>query len=218
MGKTTVVLADDHHVVRKGLRAVLEAEEDCSVIGEASDGLEALDLVERLRPDVLIVDLMMPKMNGLEVTRQVAVRSPGTRTAVLSMHASEAYVLEALKSGAAGYVLKDSNLSDLAKAVREIASGRRYLSPPLTDLTIEAYVKRAQSGTLDAYDTLSEREREVLKLAAEGATSGAIAARLFISPRTVESHRANIMRKLGLESQTDLIRFAIRRGIIPLDT
>lgn len=217
MGKTTVVLADDHHVVRKGLRAVLEADDDCAIVGEASDGLEALDLVERLHPDVLIVDLMMPKMNGLEVTRQVAARSPRTRTAVLSMHASEAYVLEALKSGAAGYVLKDSNLTDLAKAVREIAAGRRYLSPPLTDLTIEAYVRRAQSGTLDAYDTLSEREREVLKLAAEGATSGAIAARLFISPRTVESHRANIMRKLGLESQTDLIRYAIRRGIIPLD-
>lgn len=215
MSRTTIVLADDHHVVRQGLRALLKAEPDFAIAGEASDGLEAVRLVERLQPDVLVLDVMIPSLNGLEVTRQVTKRSPKTRVVILSMHANEAYVLEALRNGATGYVLKDATAADLVQAVREVAAGRRYLSPPLSEQAIEAYVHKAKEAPLDRYDTLTTREREVLQLAAEGLTSAEIAARLFISPRTVEVHRANLMRKLGCHTKADLIRFALRRGIIP---
>ncbi len=213
----SIVLADDHHVVRQGLRALLEAEPDFHLIGEAGDGLETAQLVERLEPDVLIIDLMMPGLNGLEVTRQVSQRSPRTRIVILSMHANEAYVLEALRNGASGYVLKDSSAADLAQAVREVLAGRRYLSPPLSDRAIEAYLHKAQAAELDPYETLTTREREVLHLAAEGYSNAEIAARLSISPRTAETHRANMMRKLDLHSQTDLIRYALRRGILPME-
>jgi two-component system response regulator NreC len=212
-----IALADDHPVVRHGLRAVLAAEPDFSLVGEAGDGLEATELVERLKPNVLIVDLMMPGLNGLEVTRQVCRRSPETRVIVLSIHANEAYVMEALKKGAAGYVLKDSSASDLVQAIREVAAGRRYLSRQLSEGAIEAYVQKAEATTLDIYETLTAREREVLQLAAEGRSSSEIAERLAISPRTAETHRANLMRKLGLHTQTDLIRYAFRRGIIPIE-
>lgn len=214
---TTIVLADDHHIVRQGLRALLEAEPDLSVVGEASDGLDAVRLVERLKPNVLVLDLIMPGLSGLEVTRQVRQRSPGTRVVVLSMHATEAYVLEALRNGGSGYVLKDSSASDLVQAVRAAAAGRRYLAPPLTERAIEAYAQKAETAPPDPYDTLTAREREVLHLAAEGRPSSEIARRLFISPRTVETHRAALMRKLGLRTQTDLIRYALQRGIIPAE-
>jgi two-component system response regulator NreC len=217
MSITTIVLADDHHIVRQGLRALLEAEPDFAVTGEAADGLVAAGLVERLKPDVLVLDLMMPGLNGLDVVRQVRQRSPQTRVIILSMHANEAYVLEALRNGVVGYVLKDSTASDLAQAVREAAAGRRYLSPPLSERAIEAYVHKADAAPLDLYETLSGREREVLHLAAEGYNNTEIAARLCISARTVETHRANVMRKLGLHSQTDLIRYALRRGILPME-
>jgi len=211
---TTIVLADDHHVVRQGLRALLEAEPGFRLVGEAGDGLETVQLVERLHPDVLVLDLMMPGLNGLEVTLQVGKRSPQTRVVILSMHANEAYVLEALRNGAAGYVLKDASAAELVQAVREVAAGRRYLSSPLSERAIEAYVGKDQETTLDRYETLTTREREVLHLVAEGHTNAEIAARLSISPRTAETHRANMMRKLGLQTQTDLIRYALRRGII----
>ncbi len=214
---TTIVLVDDHHVVRQGLRALLEAEPDFSVIGEAADGLAVVDLVDRLQPDVLIVDLMMPGLNGLDITRQVSQRSPQTQVIILSMYANEAYVVEALRNGATGYVLKDANVADLVRAVREATAGRRYLSPPLSDRAIEAYMQKANESTLDSYETLTAREREVLHLAAEGYTSTEIAERLSISPRTVETHRSNLMHKLDLRTQTDLIRYAIRRGILPLE-
>ena len=213
----TLLLADDHHVVRQGLRALLEAEPDFRVVGEASDGLEVPDLVERLQPRVLIVDLMMPGLNGLEVTRQVSKRSPQTRVLILSMHSNEAYVLEALRNGAAAYVLKDSSATDLVHAVREVAAGRRYLSPPLSERALDTYRQRAKEATLDIYETLTTREREVLHLAAEGHSGPEIASRLSISHRTVETHRANLMRKLGLQTQTDLVRYALRRGIIPME-
>ena len=214
---TTIVLADDHHVVRQGLRALLEAEADFSVVGEAADGLEVAGLVERLEPDVLIVDVMMPGLGGLEVTRQVRQRCPKTRVVVLSMYASEAYVVEALRNGAGGYVLKDASAADLLEAVQAVAAGRRYLSPPLSERAIDAYVERAKAGRLDLYETLTTREREVLHLAAEGYSNPEVAARLSISPRTVETHRANLMRKLALQSQSDLIRYALRRGILPVE-
>jgi DNA-binding NarL/FixJ family response regulator len=214
---TTIVLADDHHVVRQGLRALLEAQPDFQLVGEAGDGLEAVQLTERLKPDVLVIDLMMPSLNGLEATRQVRQRSPHTRVVILSMHANEAYVLEALRNGAAGYVLKDSSAADLVHAVREVVAGRRYLSSPLSERAIEAYIRKATDVTLDPYEMLTNREREVLYLAAEGRTNTEIADQLSISPRTAETHRANLMHKLGLRTHTDLIRYALRRGILPME-
>jgi len=214
---TTIVLADDHHVVRQGLRALLEAEPGFSVVAEAADGLAAADLVERLKPNVLVLDLMMPRLGGLEVARQVRQRSPQTRVVVLSMHANEAYVLEALRNGVAGYVLKESTAADLVQAVREAVAGRRYLSPPLSERAIELYVQKAQATIPDIYETLTSREREVLHLVAEGYSNADIAARLSIARRTAETHRARVMRKLGLRNQTELIRYALRRGILPME-
>jgi two-component system, NarL family, response regulator NreC len=214
----SILLADDHHIVRQGLKALLEAEPDFHVLGEASDGLEAVQLVERLQPDILLVDVMMPGLSGLEATRQVRERFPKTQVVVLSMHSNEAYVLQALRNGAMGYVLKDSDAAALVKAVSEAHAGRRYLSPPLSDVIIDAYVNRSRETTLDVYETLTNREREVLHLAADGHTNTDIATRLGISPRTVEIHRTNMMRKLGLHTEHDLIRYALRRGILSPDT
>lgn len=214
---TTIVLADDHNVVRQGLRAVLEAEPDFTIIGEADDGLDVIKLVEQLMPDILIVDVMLPGVNGLEVTRQVREHVPGTRVIILSMYANEAYVLEALRYGAAAYVLKRADATDLVRAVHEVLLGHRYLSPPLSERAIDMYVQKAQESAADTYATLTPREREVLHLIAQGHSSTAIAERLVISPRTAEAHRTNLMRKLELQSQTDLIKYALRRGIIPFE-
>ena len=211
------MLAEDHNVVRQALKMLLEAEPDFVIVGEASDGLEAIALVEQLRPDILVVDVMMPGVNGLEVTRQVSNRLPETRIVILSMHSDEAYVLEALRNGASGYVLKDSSASDLVQALREVSDGRRYLSPPLSERAIEAYVQRSESASIDPYDRLTTREREVLNLVAQGNSNSEVASRLTISTRTAETHRASVMRKLNLRTQTDLIRYALRRGILPLE-
>lgn len=215
MSLTTVVLADDHQVVRNGLRALLDAEADLSVVGEAADGLETLALVERVKPTVLVADLAMPGLSGLDVTREARRRSPETRTVILSMYADEAYVLEALNNGAYGYVMKDASAADLLRAVREAAAGRRYLSPPLNLAAVEDYARRHHGAPVDLYETLTSRERAVLHLAGEGLTNTEIGARLSISGRTAESHRANLMRKLGLRGQTDLVRYTIERGILP---
>ena len=214
---TDILLAEDHHIVRQGLRALLESDPHFRLVGEAGDGIEAVRLTERLKPDVLITDVMMPGLNGLEVTRQVTKSVPKTRVIILSMYANDAYVLEALKNGASGYVLKDSQASDLIQAVREVAAGRRYLSPPLSERALDLYAKKIEDVPEDPYEMLTTREREVLQMVAEGRTSTEIADRLFISPRTAEGHRANVMRKLGLQNQADLIRFALKRGILPMD-
>jgi DNA-binding NarL/FixJ family response regulator len=217
MSRITVVLADDHHVVRQGLRALLETQSDFGVIGEEADGLKVVDMVERLRPNVLVLDVQMPGLNGLEITRRIAQRTLNTRVVILSMHANETYVLEALRHGAAGYVLKDADPAEVVEAVREVSAGRRYLSRGLSDRAIDAYAEKAKTTATDAYESLTNREREVLQLAAESSSIAEIGARLGISPRTVETHRENLMRKLGLQSQTDLIRYALRRGILPLE-
>jgi len=215
--KATIVLADDHHIVRHGLQVLLSAEPDLRVVGEAVDGLETLRLVERLKPDVLVLDLMMPGLDGLEVIRQLKKRSPQTRTVVLSMHKNEAYVWEALKNGALGYVLKDCALSDLVRAVRDALANRPHLSPPLSEINIMAYLQKKNSGPFDLYQTLTARERQILQLSTEGQTSADIGARLSISPRTVEAHRANLMRKLGFHKLTELVRYALERQLAPRD-
>jgi len=210
----TIILADDHHVVRQGLRFLLESQPDFEVVGEASNGIEAIQKIERLRPQVTVLDLMMPGLGGLEVTRQVQAI---TRVVILSMHANEAYVLEALRGGACGYVLKDSTADDLVQAVRAAVEGRRFLSAPISERAIDAYIKKAESKPLDPYNTLTQREREVLELVAQGYSATEISVRLSISPRTVEIHRSNLMHKLSLHSQVDLIRYALKRGLLPLE-
>jgi two-component system response regulator NreC len=213
----TVLLADDHAVVRLGLRRLLENEPSFQIVGEVGDGLQVISEVERLHPDVLVLDLVMPGLSGLEILRQVRKCWPKTHVVVLSMHASEAYVLEALRNGAAAYVLKGSDGFEVLEAMRAVIDGRRHLSPPLSQLAIQAYLEKAEAVATDAYDALTTREREVLQLSAEGYSNSKIAARLFISRRTVETHRANLFVKLGLRTQTDLVRYALRRGIIQLD-
>ena len=218
MQRTKVILADDHQIVRQGLRALLESEPDIDVVGEVAEGLTVADMVTRLNPDVLVLDLMMPGLNGLEVARQVNQRSPNVRIIVLSMHANEAYVLEALRNGASGYVLKESSTETLVTAIRTTMEGRRYLCAPLSEMAMEAFLQKAQSVAVDPYDSLTGREREVLQLAAEGHTNTAIAERLSISPRTAEVHRARIMEKLQLTNQTGLIKYAIRKGLLSVES
>jgi two-component system, NarL family, response regulator NreC len=212
-----VLLADDHAVVRLGIRNLIEADPTLAVVGEVADALQVIPQVEALQPDVLVLDLVMPGLDGLEITRRLSHSVPQTRIVVLSMYANEAYVVEALRSGAGGYVLKGSNAGALVQAIHAVLAGRRYLSPPLSEDAIAMYIEKAAGAPLDPYDTLTGREREVLRLAAEGNSGPEIAARLFIGVRTVEAHRANLMRKLGLHSQTDLVRYALRRGIVPLE-
>jgi two-component system, NarL family, response regulator NreC len=213
----SIMLADDHPIVRQGLKALLESEQNFQLVGEAGDGLEAVRLAIRLKPDVLVTDVMMPGLNGLEVTRQVTKSLPQTRVIILSMYTDDSYVLEALKNGATGYVLKDSQATDLVEAIREVAAGNRYLSPPLSERELELYAQRIELVPADAYELLTTREREVLHLVAEGRTSAEIAQQLFISPRTAEGHRANLMRKLGIQNNAELVRYALKRGIVPLD-
>ncbi len=210
----TVLLADDHHVVRQGLHSLIDSQADLKVVGEASNGQETLQLVQELKPDVLVLDLMMPGLNGLEITRQVWRT---THVLILSMHANEAYVIEALKKGALGYLLKDTTAIELAQAIRMVAAGQRYLSAPFSERAISAYVERAKTGTLDPYESLTSREREILQLVAEGLATSDISARLSISPRTVEAHRANLNRKLDIHSQADLIRYALKKGLLSME-
>ncbi|MFM8320960.1 MAG: response regulator [Chloroflexota bacterium] len=210
----TIALADDHQIVRKGLVSLLEGESDFRVVAEAGNGLEVIQLVERFRPDVLVMDIVMPGLSGLDAARQVLQRSPQTRIIILSMHADEPYILDALKSGVSGYVLKDSTTDELTLAIRSVAAGRRYLSSDISERAIDLFVQMARDTTLDPYDTLTDRECEVLHLTAEGLNNPEIAARLSLSTRTVETHRANLMHKLALGSQTDLIRYALRKKLI----
>ena len=214
---TTIVLADDHHVVRQSFRLLLDAEPDFQVLGEAASGLATIEIIERLRPDVLVVDLMMPELNGIEVARRIKKQLPRTVIVVLSMHENEAYVVEALRAGVSAFVLKKSTAQELVCAIRQGIAGHLFLSPPLSERAIEVYMEKAQGTDLDPYETLTAREREVLHFAAEGLNNAAIGARLSISPRTVEMHHGNLMRKLHLRSQTDLVRFALQRGILPLE-
>jgi DNA-binding NarL/FixJ family response regulator len=214
----TIVLAEDHVIVREGVRVLLDSEPEFQVVGEASDGLEAVRVVERLRPQILVLDMTMPSLNGLEVVRQISHRVPDTRCLYLSIHADEGYVVQGLRAGARGYVLKSAHASELVEAIRRVAAGERYLSPSLSNRAIEVYAQAQHlASSPDPFEALTSREREVLQLAAEGHNNPKIGARLHISPRTVEIHRANLMRKLRLGNQTDLIRYAFRRGLLSLE-
>jgi DNA-binding NarL/FixJ family response regulator len=209
----TVILADDHDVVRRGIRSILEADGNYKVVTEVADGLSAVQAVEKLKPTLLFLDLSMPRLHGLEALRQVRTASPNTKVLVLSMHNDEPYVIEALRAGAMAYILKGSESTEIARAIAEVAAGRRYLSAPLSERAIAALTSRTPDQA-DPLNALTPREREVLALAAEGMSMTEMAEKLFISPRTAETHRTNLMQKLGLQSQTDLVRFAIRRGLI----
>ena len=214
MMTTTIVLADDQNVMRESLKVYLEQVPGFLVVGEAADGLEALDMVEQLQPDVLITDVRMPGLDGIEVTRRVSATSQDTHTLVLSTYGTESYVLEALRNGTYGYVLKVAEGSELVHAINEVSAGRHYLSPPLSERAIENYKRKAEATLSDSYQTLTTREREVLQLVVDGLSSPEVGARLGISGRTVESHRAHLMGKLGLRSHGELLRYAVERGLV----
>ena len=215
MGRVRILLADDHTLVRHGLKKLLEERPDWEVVAEAGDGREAVRLAEQHKPDVAILDVAMPLLNGIEATRQITRRVPGTRVLVLSMHADEAYVTQILQAGATGYLLKDSADVDLLKAVGEAARGKSFFSPAIAKVMLDDYVRQlADKGVTDRYDSLSEREREIFQLIAEAKTNKEIAALLNVSPSTVETHRAHIMEKLDLHSAAEIVLYAVRRGVI----
>jgi two-component system response regulator NreC len=211
----TVALADDHVVVRQGLRLLLESDPEFVVVGEAADGFEALELVKRRKPKVLIADLMMPRLDGLETTRRLSRLKLDTRVVILTMYGDEAYLLDALRSGAAGYVVKESCGADLFQAIRDVAAGRRYLSPLLSEELTRGYLQKFQTALLRLSDTLTTRERKVLQLVLQGASSSDIGARLKISLRTVESHLANFVATLGVNAHHDIVSHAAKRRVRP---
>ena len=215
MRKIRVLLADDHQLMRSGIRLMLERETDLSVVGEANDGREAVALAKSLRPDVVVMDIGMANLNGIEAAQQMTGGSPEIAIVMLSMHSDEGYVLRALKAGARGYLLKDSAEADLIKAVHAVAGGKSFFSPAVSKVLLDDYVRKLRrSGTEDAYDLLTPREREVLQLIAEGKSNKDIANLLNLSVYTVESHRSNLMEKLNVRGLPELILYAVRKGII----
>ena len=210
-----IVVADDHRIVREGLRHLLEKRTDFKVVAEASDGEAAVRLARELAPDLVIVDLSMPRLNGIEATRRIVAERPGARVLVLSMHSDRRFVIESLKAGAAGYVLKDAAFDELARAIEVVMARGAFLSPEITEMVVRDYVAQAGVGEA-AFSVLSPREREVLQLMSEGATTKAIASRLEVSVKTVESYRQQIMEKLDLHSVAELTKYAIREGLTEL--
>jgi two-component system, NarL family, response regulator NreC len=210
-----ILLADDHTVMRAGLRLLLERQPNLTVVGEAADGREAVELAQRERPDVVIMDIAMPHMNGVEAARQIVNHSPGTAVAILSMHSDESYVIRSLKAGARAYLLKDSAETDLLEAVHAIREGKSFFSPAVRRILKEDYVHQLEEmGAEDSYELLTNREREVLQLVAEGKSNKEVANLLNLSLYTVETHRTHILQKLNLHSVPELILYAVRKGII----
>lgn len=215
MDKIRVLLVDDHQVVRIGLHTLIDLEDDMHVVGEAENGLMGLELTKQLLPDVVVMDISMPEMDGLEATRRIRAECPESNILILTVHAHERYLFPVLKAGAAGYVLKSTVDQELLGAIRTVAAGGAFLYPAAARLLMEDYVSLIQSGVeQDSYETLSEREREVLKLCAIGYTSAQIADQLIISPKTVETYRTRIMQKLTMHNRVDLVKYALSRGLL----
>ena len=215
MKQIRILLADDHTIMRNGLRLLLERQPGFQVIGEAADGRETVEMTDALRPDVVILDIAMPNLNGLEAARQIASKLPSIAVVILSMHSDESYVLRALKAGARAYLLKDSAESDLIAAIKAVTEGKAFFSPAISKMLVDDYVRRLQQrGVDDSYELLTTREREILQLVAEGKSNKDVANLLNLSLYTVETHRGNIMQKLNLHSVPELILNAVRKGVI----
>jgi two-component system response regulator NreC len=215
MSKIRVLLADDHAVVRKGLRFLLERAPDMEIVGEASDGREAVRLAAELKPHVVVMDIGMPQLNGIEATAQIVKQNPQVSVIILSVHSDESYLLRALSAGAKGYLLKDSAEEDLVRAVQVAAQGKPFFSPAISEKLLEDYMRYLQQrGLKDSYELLTDREKEILQLLAEGKSNKEVAALLNLSPYTVETHRAHIMQKLNLHNTAEIVLYAVRKGII----
>lgn len=210
-----IVLVEDHPIVRKGFRALIEQDSEYTIVAEAGDGLEAVELVRKHQPDVLVCDLSIPNLDGLEVVRETSEHSPSTRIVVLSRHSDEAYVVRALRHGASAYVLKDGSTDDLVEAIRAVLRGKRFFSPAISEDVVAAYDRGELEKIEDRYDTLTSREREVFSLLGKGLLGPEVGEQLFISTRTVDTHRANIMAKLGLRNHAELVRRAVERELLP---
>lgn len=215
MAKIRVLVADDHAIVREGVRMILARENDIEVVGEAGDGQQALEQVGKLRPQVVIMDISMPAMGGIEATQRIRAQYADVQVLALTMHEDETYVFQLLRAGAAGYVLKRAAAQDLVQAVRAAARGEAFLYPSVARKVVEDYLRRVEAGEeRERYDGLTSREKEILTLIAQGLSNQQIAGQLYISIKTVQTHRAHILEKLGLHDRTELVRYAIRKGLI----
>jgi two-component system response regulator NreC len=215
MKKLRILLADDHIVMRSGLRALLDRQPNLEVVGESENGRETVALATSLKPDVVVMDVGMPVLNGIEATQAIVTQCPTIAVVILSMHADESYVMRALKAGARGYLLKDSAAADLIGAIQAISQGKSFFSPKVSRILAEDYVRvLKQKGAVDTYDLLTSREREILQLLAEGKANKEVATALNISPYTVETHRGHILQKLNLHNSAELVLYAVRKGII----
>jgi two-component system response regulator NreC len=213
--KMRILLADDHTILRAGLKMMLNAQPDMDVVGEAQDGRQAIQEAQRLQPDIVLMDITMPDMNGIEATRQIKRNIPNVRVLILTMHEHDEYVFQALRAGASGYMLKEAADTELITALHVVQSGQFYLSPAAQSVMVGDYLQRVRTGEeKDSYSSLTEREREILKLVAEGYTNNQIAEQLVISPKTVDTHRTHIMDKLNLHSRAELVKYAMRRGLL----
>ena len=213
-----VLIADDHRVILDGLRLLLEAKGDIKVVGEAVNGREAVQKARELNADIVIMDIAMPELNGIEATRQICQSAPATRVIILSMHSTTEHIKRAIKAGAQGYLLKESTGVELVDAVHAVLKGRRYISQKISDILIDEFVDHSDGGSAEpSLERLSPREREIIQMVVEGKTSSEIANLIFLSPKTVETYRSRLMQKLGIKNLPDLIKFAIQKGLIPLE-